>query len=75
MSIKDEINRISNSISLAYDVAFAFGAPMPIVKNSENLAVTIASIPVKIGLLSVDDSDNNNILDSENQIIIGQVKL
>lgn len=44
MSIRTEIDRIVNNISLAYDECDAKGATMPLVRNSQNLAACIASI-------------------------------
>jgi hypothetical protein len=44
MSIKTEIVRITTNVSNAYDAAEQNGATMPDVKNSANLASTIATI-------------------------------
>ena len=45
MSVASEINRIKANITDAYTEAEAKGATMPLTKNSDNLADTVASIP------------------------------
>lgn len=44
--IQDQITRITNNVADAYDAAESYGATMPAIKNSNNLADTINTINV-----------------------------
>lgn len=70
-NIQNGIDRIKSAISLAYDAALGLGATRPDVLNVNNLAETISTIP--IGLFPVNDSVGDNVLDSQSDVIIGQI--
>ena len=62
MTIVDEIQRIKNNISNAYDICEQKGATIPDSRNSENLASCIVSITTNDNIFGVPleiDSDGN----------------
>lgn len=68
MSIASEIQRIKNNIAAAYSACESKGADLPQLKNSNNLADTIAGIPQGTGNVEVEPK-YVNFIDSDGTIL------
>lgn len=70
MGVANEIKRIINNISNAYDILFQHGAKLPDLKNSDNLVETINSIDFKANSLDEFEEKCDEIYGSEEEFLV-----